>query len=127
MQTALLDVTMDRMEPEIQEEFEEIDNGARTALAFLNQTGGAPALALLTRYAARHARDYHRALDKLRQIQKERSAAPIQNHDRKGVVSISPNEPNRPQPQPNQQPPRPIALAPSPPAADSRPPGGICG
>jgi hypothetical protein len=101
MQTALLDITMDRMEPEIQEEFEEIDNGARTALAFLKQTDEGTALALLNRYAARHARDYHRALDKLRQIQKERREASIPNHDRKGVITNSPNEPKPAQPGPN--------------------------
>jgi hypothetical protein len=116
MQTALLDITMDRMEPEIHEEFEEIDNGARTALAFLKQTDQGTALALLNRYAARHARDYHRALDKLRLIQKERrepipsesipsrdrkGAIPLQNHDRKGVTPIPPNEPKREQPQSN--------------------------
>jgi hypothetical protein len=72
MITALLDVTMDRMQKEISEEFEHIDNAARTALAFERKAGESPALALLNRYAARHARDYHRALDKLRAIQSER-------------------------------------------------------
>jgi hypothetical protein len=91
MQSALLDITMDRMEPEIQAEFEEIDNGARTALAFLKQTDEGTALALLNRYAARHARDYHRALDKLRLIQKERRE---QNR---------PNEPKREKAVSNQQ------------------------
>jgi hypothetical protein len=72
MSTALLDVTMDRMQKEISEEFEHIDNAVRTALAFEKKAGESPALALLNRYAARHARDYHRALDKLAQIQSER-------------------------------------------------------
>src|SRR6516165_8647616 len=71
MITALLDITMDRMTKEISEEFEHIDNAARTALAFEKQAGASPALSLLNRYAARHARDYHRALDKLREIQSE--------------------------------------------------------
>ena len=70
--TALLDVTMDRMAKEISNEFQQIDNAARTALAFAKQTDESGALTLLHRYAARHARDYHRALDKLRQIQSER-------------------------------------------------------
>ena len=72
MITALLDITMDRMEKEIKEEFDTIDNAARTALAFAKQTDETAALALMHRCAARHARDYHRALDKLRQIQSDR-------------------------------------------------------
>ena len=72
MITSLLDVTMDRMDQEIKEEFEKIDNGIRTALAFAKQADQGATLALLHRYAARHTRDYHRALDKLRQIQSER-------------------------------------------------------
>ena len=71
MITSLLDVTMDRMDQEIKEEFEKIDNGIRTALAFAKQADQGATLALLHRYAARHTRDYHRALDKLRQIQSE--------------------------------------------------------
>ena len=78
MMTALIDVTMDRMEKEIKDEFDTIDNAARTALAFAKQTEQNSALTLMHRYAARHARDYHRALDKLRQIQSERRApAPV--------------------------------------------------
>ena len=38
LQTALIDVTMDRMEDEIDEEFTELPNATRTALAFV-QTG----------------------------------------------------------------------------------------
>src|SRR5690242_18578876 len=50
MITALLDVTMDRMEKEIKEEFETIDNAARTALAFAKQTDETAALSLMHRY-----------------------------------------------------------------------------
>jgi hypothetical protein len=76
MITALLDVTMDRMAKEITAEFQQIDNATRTALAFAKQADQSTALSLLHRYAARHARDYHRALDKLRQIQSECGAGP---------------------------------------------------
>jgi hypothetical protein len=72
MITALMDVTMDRMEKEIGDEFENIDNGARTVLAFANEANQSATLALLNRYAARHAREYHRALKHLREIQSER-------------------------------------------------------
>ncbi len=84
---ALLDTTMDRMEPEIAEELEEIDDGARSALALLN------------RYSATHARDYHRALDKLRLIQKER-------RDRNPAPAELRNEPEPVQPKQNHQHPR---------------------
>jgi len=76
MITALLDVTMDRMEKEIHDEFENIDNATRTALAFAKQADESGTLALLNRYATRHARDYHRALDKLREIQSDVGQAP---------------------------------------------------
>jgi hypothetical protein len=63
---------MDRMEKEIRDEFENIDNGVRTVLAFEKEAKQSATLALLNRYAARHARDYHRALRHLREIQSER-------------------------------------------------------
>ena len=69
---ALVDITMDRMEQEIASEFREIDNATRTALAFAKEADQSAALALLNRYAARHGREWHRAVDKLRKIQKER-------------------------------------------------------
>jgi hypothetical protein len=72
MITALMDVTMDRMEKEIRDEFENIDNGVRTVLAFEKEAKQSATLALLNRYAARHAREYHRALRQLREIQSER-------------------------------------------------------
>jgi hypothetical protein len=72
MITALMDTTMDRMEKEISNEFEHIDNAVRTTLAFGNQADNSTTLALLNRYATRHARDYHRALRQLREIQSER-------------------------------------------------------
>ena len=69
---ALVDITMDRMEQEIAAEFREIDSVTRTALAFAKDADQSAALALLNRYAARHGREWHRAVDKLRKIQKER-------------------------------------------------------
>jgi len=90
MIAALLDVTMDRMEKEIRDEFENIDNAARTALAFDKQAGQSATLALLNRYATRHARDYHRALNQLRQIQFDRRD---QNDPPSSPVEKSQNEP----------------------------------
>jgi hypothetical protein len=72
MIAALIDVAMDQMEKEIADQFENIDNTVRTVLAFRNQAQESATLALLNRYAARHAREYHRALRHLREIQSER-------------------------------------------------------
>jgi hypothetical protein len=72
MITALLDVTMDRMEKEISEEFDNLDNATRTVLAFRKEARDSGTLALLNRYAARHARDIHRTLNDLKKIQAER-------------------------------------------------------
>src|SRR6185369_11888944 len=80
LQTALLDVTMDRMEDEIDEEFTELPNATRTALAFAKQANADGALALLNRYAGRHSREWHKAVDKLRAIEKDR----VQNEPNPG-------------------------------------------
>lgn len=71
LQTALLDVTIDRTDEEIDEQFSEIPNAVRTALAFAKQANTDGALALLNRYAGRHSREWHKAVDKLRTIQKK--------------------------------------------------------
>jgi hypothetical protein len=76
MIAALIDVAMDQMEKEIADQFENIDNTVRTVLAFKNQAKESATLALLNRYAARHAREYHRALKHLREIQSERRDQP---------------------------------------------------
>jgi hypothetical protein len=69
MIAALIDVGMDRMEKEIRDEFQNIDNAVRTALAFDNQAQQSATLARLNRYVTRHARDYHRAPKQLREEQ----------------------------------------------------------
>ena len=75
LQTALLDVTMDRMEDEIDEEFTDITerhpHRARVRPAERTQSD---ALALLNRYAGRHSREWHKAVDKLRAHAKRRAA-----------------------------------------------------
>ena len=97
--TALIDITMDRMEHEIAAEFREIDNATRTALAFLKEADQSAALVLLNRYAARHNREWHRAIDKLRKIQKERREgaavpdSPLATHHSPLATEVLPNEP----------------------------------
>jgi hypothetical protein len=84
---------MDRMEQEIAGEFREIDSVTRTALAFLNQADQSAALALLNRYAARHGREWHRAVHTLRAIQKERREPATSHQPLPTDHCISPNEP----------------------------------
>src|SRR5947209_6875367 len=99
LQTAVIDVTMDRMEDEIDEEFTELPNATRTVLAFVQQANANGALALLNRYAGRHSREWHKAVDKLRAIQKDRvqnepnPAAPADNPEPSRENHHSPNEP----------------------------------
>jgi hypothetical protein len=120
--TALLDTTMDRMDQELAAEFETIDNAARTALAFARQVDQGGTLALLQRYLARHTRDYHRALDKIMEIQTKRrgrAGAPIRDSSPAEPVQDDPipapeepmqNEPNEPAATPD---PAPVAAPPS--------------
>jgi hypothetical protein len=89
---ALVDITMDRMEQEIAGEFREIDSVTRTALAFLNQADQSSALALLNRYATRHGREWHRAIDKLRIIQKEKRELATSHQPL--ATEVLPNEPD---------------------------------
>src|SRR5580765_1552937 len=50
------------------------DQAVRSALAFMRSTDESSTLAQLNRYAARHSREWHKAVDKLRAIQAERRA-----------------------------------------------------
>jgi hypothetical protein len=84
------------MEQEILAEFTQMDNATRTALAFVKEADQSAGLALLNRYAARHNREWHRAIHTLRAIQKERheqSAAPTGHGPLATDHCISPNEP----------------------------------
>src|SRR5215472_10323260 len=90
MIAALIDVSMDQMDKEISEEFETIDNTVRTVLAFKNQAKESATLALLNRYAARHAREYHRALRHLREIQAERRDPPNERSQNEPKHDLTP-------------------------------------
>jgi hypothetical protein len=90
MIAALIDVEMDQMEKEIADQFENIDNGVRTALAFEKQAQQSATLALLNRYAARHAREYHRALRHLREIQSERRDPPNKKSQNEPKPDVTP-------------------------------------
>src|SRR5215471_19067305 len=90
MIVALIDVAMDQMEKEIAAQFENIDNTIRTVLAFKNQAKESATLDLLNRYAARHAREYHRALKHLREIQSERRDPPNKKSQNEPKPDITP-------------------------------------
>lgn len=75
IQTAILDLAMDRMAVSPESDSAALDDASRTALAFTAEADRTCALHLLSRYSARHARDYHRALDKLRERQELRKSA----------------------------------------------------
>jgi hypothetical protein len=75
IETALLDVEMDRQEKEVDAEFESIDQAARLALAFRGLADESRSLALLSRYETRLQRTYDRPLTNLREAQKLRSVA----------------------------------------------------
>jgi hypothetical protein len=93
--TALVDIRMDRMEQEILAEFTQMDNATRTALAFVKEADQAAGLALLNRYAARHNREWHRAIATLRAIQKERREQNAAPTDRQPLTTdVLPNEPD---------------------------------
>jgi hypothetical protein len=110
LQTALLDVTMDRMEDEIDGEFKEVPNATLTALAFAREANEGGALALLNPYAGRHSREWHKSIDKLRAIRKERvrnepervqdepkPASPeLAGAHRQSESTLLPNEPEQP-------------------------------
>ena len=88
--SAILDLAMERMAGDVELEFGKVSDSERTALAFLAETDRSAALQFLSRYAARHTRDWHRALDKLREIQRERrSAEPVSEPEEVDL----PNEP----------------------------------
>jgi hypothetical protein len=94
--TAVIDITMDRMEQEIAAEFREIDNATRTALAFLKEADQSAGLALLNRYAARHSREWHRGIDKLRAIQKERREQAILPNEPEPAETVEPSTTSEP-------------------------------
>jgi hypothetical protein len=86
IETAILNVTMDRMADKIEEEFVNLPHSVRTALAFINQHGADGALARIARDEARHARTWHRALKLLRELQNEKKP----NEPKPGLTPVVP-------------------------------------
>ena len=94
IETAILNVTMDRMADKVAEEFANIPHAIRTALAYLHQHGAEGVLARITRDEARYIHIWHRALKLLNEVQKEK----IRNEPQKDltpIISITREQPKR--------------------------------
>ncbi|MEO8052737.1 MAG: hypothetical protein ABI833_20195 [Acidobacteriota bacterium] len=72
IQTAALDLQMDRMEPEIAEQFEVITQPTRLSLAFTTMANSEKSLELLLRYETTYSRAFDRALKALEKLQRSR-------------------------------------------------------
>ena len=92
-QANVIDITADQNQDEADEWYEPQHVGRRMGLAFIKCAQESPSLALLNRYSARHGRDYHRALDKLRELQKERLQNDPGGDDDFGTLAGEPSEP----------------------------------
>src|SRR5205085_12315521 len=74
--SAMHDLQMDRDTPEIEKEFNAIDEDTRLAIGFDSMANNGNGLALAGRYLSRAERSYHRALQTLRQLQRDRLNSP---------------------------------------------------
>src|SRR5205085_10562468 len=71
MQTAALDLQMDRQEAELAKSFQQIDQTTRATVAFTALANEEKSLELLLRYETAHTRMYQRALNMLLKLRKE--------------------------------------------------------
>ena len=92
-QANVIDVTADQNQDQAEEWYDPEHVGRRMGLAFIKCAQESPSLPLLNRYSARHARDYHRALDKLRELQKERMQNEPGDDDDFEPLAPEPSEP----------------------------------
>lgn len=68
IETSLLDLELVKQRPQIEKEYEVIDDDTRLALAFTGLSDNSRTLALLNRYEARMQRTYRGALESLRTL-----------------------------------------------------------
>ena len=90
IQTAAIDLQMDRMAPEIAQQFKVITHPTRLSLAFTTMANEEKSLQLLLRYETTFSRAFDRALKTLEKLQKTRSESTRIEELR--------NEPNTPEP-----------------------------
>src|SRR3954469_9430322 len=74
--SAMHDLQMDRDTPEIDKEFNAIDEDTRLAIGFDSLANNGNGLALAGRHLSRAERSYDRALHNLRQLQRDRLNSP---------------------------------------------------
>jgi hypothetical protein len=95
IQTAILNLTMDRRAAAVAAEFASLDNAIRTALAYIDQDGIDSALTRITREEAHHNRTFHRAFKLLRELQNEK----LPNEPNTGLSPVIPITSNDSQPE----------------------------
>jgi hypothetical protein len=95
IQTAIMNLTMDRRAAAVAAEFASLDNAIRTALAYIDQNGIDSALTRITREEARHNRTFNRAFKLLRELQNEK----LPNEPEPGLTPVIPINSNDPQPE----------------------------
>jgi hypothetical protein len=103
VETNILDFEMVRQRDRVDEQWTDIDEPSRLALAFTALSGAHSSLALLNRYQSRLHHEYQRILKTLLQMQAARRAgqAKLQNEPRQHPIE----QPNAPTHQPETQPP----------------------
>jgi hypothetical protein len=89
IETSLLDLELVKQRPQIEEEYEVIDDDLRLALAFSSLSDNSRTLALLNRYEARMQRTYRSALESLHTL---REMEKLQN-DPNPEIEHSPDPP----------------------------------
>jgi hypothetical protein len=78
MQTAALDLKMDRQEAEIAKNFQQIDQATRVTVAFTALANEEKSLDLFLRYETAYTRMYQRALNTLLKLRRERPEPPAE-------------------------------------------------
>ncbi len=121
IQTAALDLQMDRMAPEIAQQFKIITHPTRLSLAFTTLANQEKSLQLLLRYETIYSRAFDRALKSLEKMQKSRIESNVSKELR-----------NEPPPSPQTAPtepktPSPRHEIPNPPRNRASEPAGIAG
>ena len=113
IQTAAMDLQMDRMAPKIAEQFQVITHPTRLSLAFTTMANEEKSLQLLLRYETTYSRAFDRALKTLEKLQKTRTESTRTEELRNEPKTHAPTEPRalaagneNHQPTPTHQPPR---------------------
>jgi hypothetical protein len=78
IETALLDLEMDRQTPGLANSIPSVDESTRLALAWAGQMDNCKALPTLTRYEARLSRQFERAMKRLESLQSVRTRTEAQ-------------------------------------------------